>query len=106
MKLRSKLFDLALWCLPGGPRRGITRFRKAYRSPFLQLYPPGHFYSPIPDIEEVRQQAGHVFNRDQAECPAIDLDVASQLALVEALRPYHQDFKLWLRKEANLTNGQ
>jgi hypothetical protein len=52
--------------------------------------PPGHFYSPIPCLEEVRRQADAVF-RVPRTLPAIDLNEAGQLDLLRQLRPYYAD---------------
>jgi len=47
--------------------------------------PPGHFYSPIPDLDEVRRDAGRVFRPDRDELPGIDLNVEGQSALFDEL---------------------
>lgn len=47
--------------------------------------PPGHFYSPIPDLTEVRADAGRVFAAGLRDLPGIDLAVPAQLALLREL---------------------
>jgi predicted O-methyltransferase YrrM len=54
------------------------------------LYPPGHFHSPVPDLEEVRARDAAIFDRP-AELAGIDLRADAQLALVEELRRYAAD---------------
>jgi predicted O-methyltransferase YrrM len=54
------------------------------------LYPPGHFHSPVPDLEEVTARDAAIFDRP-AELAGIDLRVDAQLALVEELRRYAAD---------------
>jgi predicted O-methyltransferase YrrM len=54
------------------------------------LYPPGHFHSPVPDLEEVRARDAEIFDRP-AELAGIDLRDDAQLALVEELRRYAAD---------------
>jgi predicted O-methyltransferase YrrM len=54
------------------------------------LYPPGHFHSPVPDLEEVRAHDAAIFDRP-AELAGIDLRADAQLALVEELRRYAAD---------------
>lgn len=54
------------------------------------LYPPGHFHSPVPDLEEVRARDAEIFDRP-AELAGIDLRADAQLALVEELRRYAAD---------------
>jgi predicted O-methyltransferase YrrM len=49
----------------------------------VQAVLPGHFYSPIPDLNDVRARAEQIFDRDRAQLPRIELNVADQLALLE-----------------------
>jgi predicted O-methyltransferase YrrM len=53
-------------------------------------WPPGHFYSPIPDLSQVREREGAIF-RVPAELPGIDLRVDEQVRLAcELARFYHE----------------
>ena len=54
------------------------------------LYPPGHFHSPVPDLEEVRARDAEIFDRP-AELTGIDLRADAQLALVDELGRYAAD---------------
>jgi predicted O-methyltransferase YrrM len=49
---------------------------------FLSDFPPGHFYSPIPDLSEIRKNANTVFDRSAKQLPEINMDEASQLRLL------------------------
>ena len=50
---------------------------------------PGHFYSPIPSLEEVRRREGSIFGPPPWELPGIDLNKEEQLAVLdEAERLY------------------
>ena len=53
-------------------------------APFLSLYPPGHFYSPVPDLEEIEAQADRLFGPAR-ELPGVELHVAEQLELFRTL---------------------
>lgn len=54
--------------------------------------PPGHFYSPIPNLNEVRARAGTLFVEDRPDIPGINMREASQWALVaEFARLYYPD---------------
>jgi len=55
-------------------------------APFLRWAPPGHFYSPIPDLDEVARDAGRIFDQRQ-ELPGLDLNADAQLALFAQLAP-------------------
>ncbi len=47
--------------------------------------PPGHFYSPIPPLDEIRAREAQIFGRDQSVVPGVDLRVEAQLALLAEL---------------------
>lgn len=53
--------------------------------------PPGHFYSPIPSIDEVKRNAGRVFSTTARDLAGIDLNETGQLALLEQLAKYYED---------------
>jgi hypothetical protein len=60
---------------------------------FRSLYyaPPGHFYSPHPNIKEILKRSGKVFNSDSKNCPGINLQEKSQLDLLNQLSIYYDD---------------
>lgn len=51
---------------------------------FLSHFPPGHFYSPIPDINYVEANREGIFSLDR-QVSNVDLDEAGQLAFYERL---------------------
>ena len=63
--------------------------RRRYVPP--QFVPPGHFHSPLPDLEEVRKQADVIWQETDA-CPGVDLNEAGQRDLLERLAEYYLDF--------------
>lgn len=52
--------------------------------------PPGHFYSPIPDLEEIRAREGSIF-QVQKELPGIDLNEQGQLQLFDELAAFYPE---------------
>jgi hypothetical protein len=54
------------------------------------LYPPGHFHSPVPDLDEVRRRDHEIFDR-RPELTGVDLRDDDQLALVARLAAYVAD---------------
>lgn len=52
---------------------------------------PGHFYSPYPNLTEVRRRRSVIFDRARRELPGVDLAEASQLELLKALRSYYDE---------------
>jgi hypothetical protein len=66
--------------------------RDELKSVVDQLWePPGHFYSPIPSIEEVKRNEKRVFDATSRELDGVDLNEAGQLALFEQLAAYYAD---------------
>lgn len=53
-------------------------------------WPPGHYYSPIPDLREVRARADRIFT-SPPEIPGVPLEPERQLALVRRLSSACQD---------------
>ncbi len=51
---------------------------------------PGHFYSPIPDLDEVKARESAIFSIPR-ELPGIDLHEDRQLALLEKLAGYYAE---------------
>ncbi len=49
--------------------------------------PPGHFYSPIPDPDEVARDAPRLFGGLVSELPGVDLGVDLQKRVYDALAP-------------------
>jgi hypothetical protein len=62
-------------------------------APWL-FVPPGHFYSPIPALDEVRRDEQRVFPLAPRELPGIALDEVRQLAMLDELQPYYDSQQL------------
>jgi predicted O-methyltransferase YrrM len=66
----------------------LNRLLKQYETEMA--YPPGHYYSPVPDWSEVAEEQEQIF---AARTPlAVDLHEERQLQLLEAFVPYYKDF--------------
>jgi predicted O-methyltransferase YrrM len=57
----------------------------------LRNSPPGHFYSPIPDLNFVQKNRERIFSRDTDFCPGIDLNLQKQISLIHAFSDYQTD---------------
>ncbi|HUR73693.1 MAG TPA: class I SAM-dependent methyltransferase [Sporichthya sp.] len=53
-----------------------------------QIVPPGHFYSPIPNLDELRGREGEIFDRSVTDLPGIHLRSDEQLALLPEFARY------------------
>lgn len=54
------------------------------------LWPPGHYYSPIPSLKEIRKNEEMIFDKE-AELRAINLNEAGQLELLDELKKYYDE---------------
>ena len=63
---------------------------KLYSSPFLRIFPPGHFYSPIPSLNYIDSRENFIFRREK-ECPGVDLREEEQLQMLEQLALYYEE---------------
>ena len=61
-----------------------TQARTAGSEPFVTWSPPGHFYSPVPDMDEILRQADRIFERPD-RLDGVDLNEAGQLELLTTL---------------------
>jgi len=58
---------------------------------FLRPFPPGHFYSPIPDYSEISDRSSSIFNKNVKELPGIDLRETEQTELINTFKSYYGD---------------
>lgn len=58
---------------------------------FVRSYPPGHYYSPLPSMEEVARAAPQVWGELPETLPGIDLRTAEQEALLLEFTEYYAD---------------
>ena len=58
--------------------------------PFLTWRPPGHFYSPVPNLRDIDERAGRIFGpADRLD--GLDLNAEAQLELFKVLAPLAND---------------
>lgn len=63
-----------------------------------EVYPRGHYYSPLPDLNEVKVRAAELFREDVDLSPSIDVKAESQRQLINELASYYTDFQ-WPNQE-------
>jgi hypothetical protein len=64
----------------------LARLRGYDAEPFLVRMLPGHFYSPVPSMKEIKRNEGRIFGRPD-HLDGLDLNEESQLALLATLAP-------------------
>ena len=57
----------------------------------LQYVPPGHFYSPIPNLGEVRKKEDVIFGHIPRSIPGIELNEQEQLSLLREFKTYYDE---------------
>jgi hypothetical protein len=62
--------------------------RFGHQTPFV---PNGHFYSPIPALEEIRRDESRIFRPGERSVPGIDLAEESQLRLLSDFAEYYKE---------------
>jgi len=79
-----------------------------YFGPKLKLlydagFEPGHFYSPIPDLNEIRENRKKIFEKNSKEIPGINLNHHKQVELLHAFAGYYSEFPfdLWNKTHRN-----
>ena len=74
----------------GGQVKDTTQQDNGHSEKKVSLFvPPGHFYSPIPDLNEIRQNEEKVFQRRPRTIPGIELNEEAQLQLFEKFKKYY-----------------
>jgi len=64
---------------------------KSLNSPFLRYKQAGHFYSPLPDINEIVVKSDLLFNRESNNISGINLQEREQLELLDQLSHYYNE---------------
>jgi predicted O-methyltransferase YrrM len=64
---------------------------KAELDVFQIGWPPGHYYSPIPSIKNIKQREHEIFAAPLQEIPGINLNEEMQLAIFEELSTYYSE---------------
>ncbi|NIP29570.1 MAG: class I SAM-dependent methyltransferase [Candidatus Dadabacteria bacterium] len=70
------------------------------QSPGKVYYPPGHYYSPLPSIEELKLNEDEIFNKIPTKIPGIYLNKNGQLDLLNQIQIYYGE-QPWQDKRVN-----
>lgn len=61
--------------------------------------PPGHYYSPIPPLDEIKKSEDKLFEKIPQSLKAIELNVADQLRLLESLTEHYAHIPFPVQKK-------
>lgn len=51
---------------------------------------PGHYYSPIPSLEDIKSREESIFNKTPTQIPGIDLNLEEQISLLNKFETYYK----------------
>ena len=68
----------------------------------LGLVPPGHFYSPIPSMEDIRRDESKIFGSVPQDIPGVDLRESDQLRLLEEFIHFYSEMPFQPQKTEGL----
>ncbi len=78
--------------LPSYVRKVPTKLKLCYdilRAPYFKSVPPGHFYSPLPDLDEIRRRSKAIFAVPPNQLPGLDLNHETQKELLDKFKEYY-----------------
>lgn len=75
---------------------------KVENAQFKTWVPPGHFYSPIPLIEDIKLKEDEIWNNFHNEIPGIDLNVDVQIDMINIFKEYYKELPFDIHKKENL----
>lgn len=64
--------------------------------------PPGHFYSPIPSLDEVKKDEARLFGNSKRTLPGIDLNEEEQLDLLKRVASFYNEMPFSKEKQGGL----
>ncbi|MCC5934551.1 MAG: class I SAM-dependent methyltransferase [Candidatus Cyclonatronum sp.] len=71
--------------------RNMLRERLAVIDKPDAFAPAGHFYSPYPDLDQIRKDEDRIFSTQKPELPGLELREKAQLELLNELAPYYAE---------------
>ena len=95
------------WPQPLGYDTILVARKRAAGPPRTTPYwpPPGHYYSPIPDLAEVRRRRAELFGPMPDAVPGIDLRPEAQLSLLRRFAELHHELPFGDRPTSTLRYG-
>jgi predicted O-methyltransferase YrrM len=98
--------DLSFLKLIPGSRQLSNALRRRYdqygSNPFLGFAPPGHFSSPLPDIQLVDRRKATLFDKSITCIPGIETNVDDQLGLLDEFSRYYAEMPFKNEKSSAL----
>src|SRR5262245_31972588 len=71
------------------------------KHPNFKYFLSGHYYSPIPSLDEVKKDEDRLFSNPKT-IPGVDLNVEGQVALLDQLKTFYETFPFKSQKTKGL----
>jgi len=68
----------------------------------IRFAPPGHFFSPIPSLDEIRQDESRIFESVPRDIISVELHESEQLTLLEEIAHYYKEMPFQSHKVEGL----
>ena len=81
----------SLSAAPASPSHSPSHSASTNSSNIPLYVPLGHYYSPVPDLNEIRPHEGRVFRTGTRSFEGIDLRETQQMELVKQLKKYYDE---------------
>ncbi|MCE5194623.1 MAG: class I SAM-dependent methyltransferase [Nitrospiraceae bacterium] len=72
-------------------RDTIRSLLKSDNFRFIRFAAPGHFYSPIPDFQEICSKSRYIFDRSATSIESLKINADSQIQLIESVSALYKE---------------
>lgn len=72
------------------------------RDQYKTWVPPGHVYSPVPSVDEIKMKEDNIFGVIPEKIPGIDLNEEGQLELFDRFKGYYKELPFDSEKKENI----
>ena len=68
----------------------------------MRFAPPGHFYSPIPSLDDIRKDEAKIFGSIPAKIPGVQLNEEEQIKILNGFLKYYKEMPFQPQKQEGL----
>jgi hypothetical protein len=87
----DNLDDIFHYLLESDNRDVVRSLFRSNNSAFIRFSPPGHFYSPIPDLNEIHSSSTYIFDRSKTDIPSIAVNRELQIQLAKSFSVLYEE---------------
>ncbi|MCK5147578.1 class I SAM-dependent methyltransferase [bacterium] len=79
----------------------ISALSKSCNLKYIEFAWPGHFYSPLPDADEIEKRSEQIFDRSIKELPGIDSRDSAQQSMLKKLSSHYAEWSFPEKQNAD-----